>query len=117
MKRLLCVAVLLCACGARPGDPCGDDSGCGGGLVCLKGTAAETGVCSFSFSGPGERCLSGGDCKSGLFCSNDLSIGTRQFAGECRAAQDRGGPCSRDSNCLAPLRCQGARDGQLGSCA
>jgi hypothetical protein len=116
VNRLLLLGVLLCACGQRPGDPCSDDSACGGDLVCLKPPSASNGVCSFPFSGAGARCLSSDDCASGLFCSNDLSTGTRQFDGTCQPAQGSGAPCLRNPDCQAPLECNDAVDGHLGTC-
>jgi hypothetical protein len=116
MSRLLAAGLLLCACGPSPGRSCSSDAVCGEELVCLKPAGAANGICSFPFAGPGARCLSNGDCAPSLFCSNDLSTGTRQFAGACQAVQGQGASCYRNANCGPPLVCRDAVDGGLGTC-
>jgi hypothetical protein len=117
--RALVASLLVAgtACGARPGDACSDDGACDSpDLVCMKPAAdAGTGVCTFTFQGLGARCLSNADCAPGTFCSNDLSAGDRQFAGQCTAQQGAGSPCFRNADCASPLRCGGS-DGGLGTC-
>lgn len=116
MRGPLTVALLLGACGPGPGSFCADDAACGNQMVCQKPPGSANGICSFPYSGAGERCSSNGDCAAGLFCSNDLSTGTRQFAGACQPLQGQDAPCLRTANCQPPLTCQGVRDGQLGAC-
>ncbi len=116
MSRRFAAALLLCACGASPGRHCSEDSACGDELICLKPAGGANGICTFRFAGQGDRCLSGGDCGPGLFCSNDLSTGTRQFSGACRPLQGEGAPCLKSSNCQPPLQCDGAGAESLGSC-
>ena len=109
-------ALFFCACGPSVGQPCQDDATCGDALVCQKPAGAANGVCSFRYSGPGERCLGNGDCAAGLFCSNDLSTDIRQFAGVCQAQQGEGAPCLRSIDCAPPLACGGQEDDRLGTC-
>jgi Dickkopf-like protein len=116
VRRLVAIAVALLACGPSPGQSCQDDGICGDELVCLKPAAAVNGICSFPFLGAGARCLSNAECAAGLFCSNDLSTGTRQFAGTCQPLQGPDAPCSRTADCQPPLECADAGDGRLGSC-
>jgi hypothetical protein len=115
VKRVA-LALLLCACGPSPGQPCGNDAVCGDELVCQKPSGAANGICSFRLSEANARCLSNGDCAPGLFCSNDLSTGTRQFAGVCQPRQGAGSRCLRGANCQPPLSCRNAGNGQLGTC-
>jgi Dickkopf-like protein len=110
------MTLLLWSCGPSVGQTCSDDRACGDELVCQKPAGAANGICSFPFSGPGDRCLSNGDCGAGLFCSNDLSSGTRQFAGICQPLQGSDGSCFRNANCQPPLVCRNAADGHLGTC-
>jgi hypothetical protein len=116
VKWQVAVALLAFACGPSPGQHCSDDAVCGDELVCLKPAGAANGICTFPFLGPGARCLSNGECAAGLFCSNDLSTATRQFAGTCEPLQGPNAPCSRTADCSPPLVCEDAADGQLGSC-
>jgi len=116
VRRLALVALALAACGVRPGDACNDDAACSPDLVCMKPAGASSGICSFAPLTPGFRCLSSADCAAGLFCTNDLSVGEKEFSGSCQPAQGAGSPCFRNGNCASPLKCIGVDSGALGIC-
>lgn len=120
MTRLGSLGVLgfvcVAGCDGAIGSVCTDEADCGENLECSKPPADDGGVASVGVCAPARRsegtiCTSTEECQSGLFCSNDIAVGTNQRYGTCLPTHDEGGACWTTLDCSTGLVCVGADAG------